>query len=475
MIRTFDLIVVGAGPAGSHAALTAAKAGLSVILFDEQPAAGGQLWRAPWPGFDPDKRSAERRDGDALRARLAASGIHLRFGRRVWSVGGDFRVDAIGPEGPEAATAPRLVAATGAQERVAPFPGWTLPGIVGLAGATALIKSHGLVPAAPTLVAGCGPLLLAVAAAVLDAGGRLAAIVDLDGPASWMRALPAVASRPDQCAVGLGWIAKVARARAPILFRHGLRAAEGHDGVESVFVGPVDQTGAPAPGPERRIAVGALVVGHGLAPGADIPRLLRAELRWDDLRGGHVPVLDLYGRTSRPGLYAAGDGAGVRGGAAAVETGRLAGLAAARDAGRLGARDFENAAAGAAAALARLGRFSGAMAARMAPRSGQYAGIPPASVVCRCEDVTRAEIDAAAAAGASDMNQLKHFTRCGMGPCQGRMCGEAAAALLAGAQGMDRAAVAPWTMRPPLRPVPLSGLVGDFAYSDIPIPKPAPL
>ena len=110
----------------------------------------------------------------------------------------------------------------------------------------------------------------------------------------------------------------------------------------------------------------------------------------------------------------------------------------------------------------------------MALRPAQVASIPPNAVVCRCEDVTRAEIDEAYDAGARDVNQLKHFTRCGMGPCQGRMCGDIAAELLAQRVG-SRPAVGHWTGRPPLRPVALDELIGAFSYDDIPIPEPAPL
>ena len=472
---THDLIVLGAGPAGANAALAAAEAGLRAVVIDEQPAAGGQVWRAPWAGLVRDDASPERRDGDALRAALAKSSAEVRLGRRVWSVGGAFRVDALGPDGNEVFEAPRLIAATGAHERVVPFPGWTMPGVIGLAAATVLLKSHGVVPASPVIVAGCGPLLAAVAAGIIKAGGRVAAVVDLAGPDEWLLASPKLLTRPALMAQGLGWVARIAGAGVPILFRHGVREAEGEGRLSTVVVGPVDATGAPTDGRQTRYAVGSLVIGHGLVPGAELPRLFRAEMRYDRMLGGHVPVLDAEGRTSVPGLYAAGDGTGVRGAAVAVETGRLAGLAAAHDGGGLGPERFAALAAPSRAALAHLQAFSVTMATMMALRPRHVACIPADTVVCRCEDVTRAEIEAAADAGATEVNQLKHFTRCGMGPCQGRMCGDVAAELLAGKTGATREAVGQWTARPPLRPVPMADLMGRFDYADIPIPRPAPL
>jgi bacterioferritin-associated ferredoxin len=136
-------------------------------------------------------------------------------------------------------------------------------------------------------------------------------------------------------------------------------------------------------------------------------------------------------------------------------------------------------------ALRRRSVVGRAMSRLTALRPAQVAAIPQEAVVCRCEDVTRSAIDAAVTAGATDVNQLKHFTRCGMGPCQGRMCGDVAGELLAihRAGGVtDRAAVdaarrevGTFTGRVPFRPVPLGDLVGRFDYDDIPVPPPAPL
>ena len=195
MSSAFDLIVIGAGPAGCRAALAASRHGVSVLLIDEAAAAGGQVYRAPAGGLAL-KLDEDGAKGDELRRRIAQSAITLRFGCRVWSVASGFRVDVAGHGGHEAFTAPRLIAATGAYERVVPFPGWTLPGVIGLAAATILIKSQGMLPGRRIVLAGCGPLLLLVASKVLAAGGEIAAIADLSGPADWLATLPRVLRRP---------------------------------------------------------------------------------------------------------------------------------------------------------------------------------------------------------------------------------------------------------------------------------------
>jgi bacterioferritin-associated ferredoxin len=194
---------------------------------------------------------------------------------------------------------------------------------------------------------------------------------------------------------------------------------------------------------------------------------------FDRLRGGWVPKVDGVFQTSIPGLYAIGDGAGVRGQEAATLAGRSVGMqlravAEGADQAATTTRAID-------AALARLRPFSDAIAGLMAQRPSQVTAIPPETIVCRCEDVSRGEIDAAIAAGANDIHQLKHFTRCGMGPCQGRYCGDTVQELMAQKLDRPREMIGQWTGRPPLRPVALGELIGDFSYDDIPIPEPAPL
>jgi len=477
MSRAFDLIVIGAGPAGGAAALAAARHGLSVGLIDEAAAAGGQIYRAPAPGMVmlSGKRDDDANAGDELRAALAASRVQAFYSHRVWTVARGFQVDAAGEDGHHSFCAPRVIAANGGHERLVPFPGWTLPGVIGLAAATILMKSQGMMPGGRVVVAGCGPLLMAVAAKIVSGGGDLVAVVDLAGPSDWISALPGLVRRCGLLRRGLGWILAIGKARVPIYFRHGVRAAEGSDRVARVVIGPVDRAGAPVVGSEKVFDVDMLVIGHGLVASSEVPRLLRAGMTYDRLLGGWVPDVDPCGRTSVEGLFAIGDGAGIRGAEPAAIAGAIAGLAAARDAGRIEAGAFDT-------SMTVFGRkrrsyhaFASAISGLMALRPAQVAAIAPDTVVCRCEDVTRASIDAAARDGAADVNQLKHFTRCGMGPCQGRMCGDVAAELLARARSVPRQSVGYWTGRPPLRPLPLQDLVGTFSYSDIPIPSPAPL
>ncbi len=477
-----DLAVLGAGPAGATAARVAAAAGLEVVLLDEADAPGGQVWRAPPAGFPgPDNGTGER-----LRRALEGGAVRFLGGRRAWSVvrieaAHPFRVDFVGPEGNGVVIARALVAALGTTERAVPFPGWTLPGVVGLAGARLLLRASDALPGRRTVVAGTGPLLAAVAAGILKKGGEVAAVVDLSGRAAWARALPALLQRPRSFARGAARAARIRVAGVPVLSGHAVRAARGTAALEAVEAGPVDRRGAPRAGPVRRFEADALAVGNGLVPATEVTRLLGARHVFDRPLGGWRPALDEHGRTSVPGLYVAGDGGGVTGVGAARLSGRLAGAAAVADlAGRRGPGRTRSM----ILAMRRRALAGRALSRLTALRPGQVAAIGDDTVVCRCEDVTAGAIRAAVRAGASEVNQLKHFTRCGMGPCQGRLCADVAAELVALAvAGTDdplavdsaRRRVGQWTGRVPLRPVPVASLVGTFDYADIPVPPPPAL
>ncbi len=456
-----DLVVIGAGPAGASAALAAAEAGLKVVLFDENAAAGGQVYRAPAWGSAAGPDGAA---GDALRESLAASSVECRFGHRVWFVERGFRICAVGAEGPVECRAPTLVVATGAQERHRPIPGWTLPGVIGLAAATNLLKAQRILPGRRVLVAGSGPLLLLVAATILEAGGTVAGVVDASDRGDWLRALPELAGRPDLIARGAGWYLSLLRSGASLLHGHALRRIEGGSSVESATAAPIGG------GAEIRLACDSVCYGFGLMPATDITRLLGAAHRFDCGLGGWFPQTAAGGATNLPGLFVCGDGAGILGAAAAGIRGRLAGLAAARAAGR--------AVAAPAPILvrqaARAARFGAAMTRLANPPDALLAAITPETIVCRCEGVRRIDLEAAMAGGAVTLSGLKSVTCCGIGPCGGRICEDGVAALIAAATGRSREEIGQGTARPPLRPVPLAAVSGAFDYAALPMPEPAP-
>lgn len=472
----YDVIILGGGPAGMRAAITARQHGLDVAVIDEGQRPGGQIYRAPSRDLQPHERAGatDLAQGERLRAAVAESGAHLLTRHRAWAAAPGIRVDCIAPDGPISLEADALILATGTIERVIPMPGLTLPGVIGLAAATILLKAHAVVPGGPTVVAGVGPLLYAVAAGIGKAGGRVAAVVDLLAPSEWAGALLGLISRPDLLARGAGWMAGLRRAGVPIHHRATLAAIHGGRGVEAVEIAPVAADWSMIPGgPQSRIAAASVAVGHGLVPATEFARLMGVAHRYDAARGGWVPEVSEDGRAGE-NLYIAGDCAGVSGAAAAELAGSLAGLGVARDLGRISDDTYEKLTARLRPSLRRAQRFGWTISAMMALRPGLACGIAPKTIVCRCEDISRQAIDNAVAGGVRHVNQLKSTTRCGMGPCQGRSCADAAAEIVAANTGLSREAVGIWTPRVPLRPIPLEIALGDFTYADIPRPPMLP-
>jgi len=481
-----DVAIVGAGPAGAAAAIEAVRLGLSVVVFDEQRAAGGQVFRVA-PGIAPERSDPDREQGDALRSALARSGAECRFGRRVWHLARErdlWIVHAVADlpsasgaaPGSESTAARALLIATGALERHLPFDGWDRPGVLGLAATTVLLKAERMLPGREVVVAGAGPLLLVVAKAIVDGGARVAAVVDARARRDWFASPVDLASRPDLVAKGLGWMRTLVARGVPWLHGHRVVGVEGEAPSLRANVVAVDADGAPKRG-ARPTGFGcdAVCVGYGLAPATEATRLAGAAHRFDATRGAWHAIVDADQRASPPRLYVAGDGAGIDGAAAAPWAGRVAACAAALDLGRIDRARHHREVQRARRNRDRAARFGAAMARLAQVGDGALASLDAGTCVCQCERVTRADIDAAIGAGCATLNELRAATRCGMGPCGGRLCEDAIARLAALRTGRTRAEVGQPTGRPPLRPVELDTLAGAFDYASLPIATPAPL
>lgn len=472
-----DLVVLGAGPAGVAAAIEAAALGLRVELLDENPAAGGQVYRIA-PGIAPTASDPDRSEGDAMRAQLVTSNVDFRHGHRIWHierVRDAWRVHALGHDGARTLHAATLIVATGAQERHLPFDGWDRPGVIGLAAATVLLKSQRVLPGRAVVVAGAGPLLLVVAKSIIEGGGRVVAVVDANPWRAWFSNAAALASRPDLVARGIGWMRTLRRQHVSMLYGYALRTVSGDAPALRASLVRVERDGRSRAGVSVELACDAVCCGYGLMPATDVTRLVGASHTYDSDRGGWRVLVDDDQRCDRPFVYAAGDGAGVIGAASAPFQGRIAALAAARDLGRIDERAHRARTAGPKRARDRASRFGAAMTRLGDFGDGAMASIPTGVTMCQCEGLTRAALDNAIDEGCSTINDLKSATRCGMGPCGGRLCEEAAARLIAMRTGRTRAEVGQATGRPPLRPVDLDALAGDFDYDELAIPAPSPL
>ncbi|MGV9564052.1 FAD-dependent oxidoreductase [Streptomyces sp. NPDC003480] len=451
-----DLAVIGAGPAGLAASLAAAARGVRVTLVDAAPEAGGQYYRQPAASLGARHPHRQGRAWSRLREGL---GRHIAAGRidhlrdhHVWCVEAEssgFAVHALlGPEQEEPVVVPAaaVLLATGGYEKVLPFPGWTLPGVVTAGGAQAMLKGGLVVPGRRAVVAGTGPLLLPVATGLAAAGTTVAALVESADPGRFARQARALAAGPGKVVEAAGYGARLLRHRVRVLVRHTVVEAHGTGRLAAVTVAALDADGRVRPGTGRRIPCDSLAVGHGLLPHTDLAETLGCRVD-----GGRVHVDDEQ-RTDVPWVWAAGEATGVGGAALALAEGHLAGRSiAARLAGAAPDPRGGERAAGSRAALR---RFAAALDRAYARRVGWAEQVTDDTVVCRCEEVRAGAVrEAVRDLGAGDLRTVKLLTRAGMGWCQGRMCGPAVAGVAGCAEAVTR--------RPFARPVPLGVLARD--------------
>lgn len=456
-----ELFVLGAGPAGMQAAIEARRHGLSVIVADDQPAPGGQIWRAV-------ERTAGTRTGDVLGKEYQAGaavvrefrdcGADYRPATQVWQIEPGWHVYMTQNHKAVSVQADNILLATGAQERPVPFPGWTLPGVMTVGAGQILLKTSNQIPDEPVWIAGSGPLVLLYIKQLLDAGGKIAGWLDTSPTDRLRKGLPYLfpALRGwRELAKGVSWTRALHRAGVPIYRGIKRFRAEGDDKLAELVFHTKD-------GSEQRVPASLLLVHEGVVPSIHMSRALECEHRWLPNQQCFAPVVDEYGQTSQPGVFVAGDGAGIAGAQAAYVRGAIAALGIAKRAGKVSDQQAQN----------RVSQFQRALANELALRPMLDAMYPPAAhilnpaddtVVCRCEELTAGDIRAAAVLGRPGPNQIKAFTRAGMGPCQGRQCGYTVSNILAETQGRTVEDVGFYRIRPPLKPLTLGELasLGD--------------
>lgn len=448
---TFDLCVIGAGPAGMAAASEAATLGLDVLVLDEAPRPGGQIWR------DVAQATTERlailgadyaQGADLVRS-FADSAVDYRPASTVWHIeatdpGFNLLISSGGRSC--AVRAAAVVSATGALERPMPLPGWTLPGVTTAGALQILLKSAGVVAQDAVLI-GNGPLLYLIASQMILAGCSPRAMVETVPRGNWLAAarhLPRALRALPYLIKGASMMRAIARAGVPVhRGATGIRL-EGKSQLEAVHFETA--------GRQQRIETTCAALHHGVVPNQQITRLMRCDHLWDAQQVCFRPVLDAWGETTCPDLYVAGDGGGIRGAKSAVLAGRLVARRAAAKAGRDTPNDKPL-----RAALRRDAHIRPFLQALYAPFAEALAPADD-TLVCRCEEVSAGEIRKTVRANAVGPNQVKSFLRTGMGPCQGRVCGLVVSQLIAAERGEDPGATGYFRIRPPLKPLALSEL-----------------
>lgn len=458
-LKTHELVIVGAGPAGMAAAVEAVRVGLSPLVLDENPQPGGRLLAAPPPALSPPKARFGA-PGDRLLQEFRQSRGQLDYQPSSTILGffDDNEIAYVQGDRLHQGRYRALIVAAGAYDRPVPLPGWTLPGVVTAGAALNFIKQQGVFPGKNILLAGSGPLQLALAYRIAESSGRITGIAEasrVDGPGL----VQAIRGNFDLMSQGLKYLLGIKRRRIPIWSGHVLTRVDGSRKVESATIAKVDSEWRPVAGTQRTIAVDAVCLGYGLVPSTEITRLLECQHEYDLRLGGWVPVRNPAMGTSREGVFAAGDCAGVSGGAAAILEGRISAFSAAALLGNLTPAEADERRGNMMRRLRSIKRFSAYVQNVCSPRSGLFALPDDETIVCRCEELTLKDIRAALVNSPPDINDFKRATRTGMGRCQGRMCGPFIQEVMAAARRISPGELGTLHVRPPVKPIQLGSLI----------------
>lgn len=455
----YSLVIIGAGPAGLSAAVVAAEHGIDVALLDEQAAPGGQIYRS-MESIPPERArllGAEYQRGSKLVSALRDSDVDYFPDTQVWSLNHKREIGLLHGKTAVLITADQVLLASGAMERPLPFPGWTLPGVMNAGAGQILFKAHGIVPADGVVLAGSGPLLLLLAWQYLHAGVKIKAVLDLTPMSNHLRALPHL---PRALLAGhyllKGMAYKKDLKQAGISTLHNVSElhANGNELLDSISFRHKGQ--------QQTINTELLLTHFGVTPHIHLSQAAGCRHNWNKSQQCWSPQVDDWGNSSINGILIAGDGAGIGGARTAEHAGRLAALQVVYALGRIKKQKRNR--------LARNDRKWMSEERHIRPFLEAFFHIPGKllsvpddnTVVCRCEEVTAGEIRLAVADGHGDSNQVKFLTRCGMGPCQGRMCAEAVAHIVARAGGEGKPQISLYRGRPPVTPLTLGQLASLY-------------
>jgi thioredoxin reductase/bacterioferritin-associated ferredoxin len=459
-LKEIELIIVGGGPGGIAAAIEAAKAGVEAVMLDENLKPGGQIYRQFEDGFivhHPNKLDLTYSKGQALVQEFESIKNQITYinNALVWGLFPERELTYQHNGSSTSLRYQNLIIAPGAYDRPVPFPGWTLPGVFTAGGAQRFVKIQRVLPGENILLAGTGPLQLALASQILKAGGNIKMILEAGRVSNWTKFVMGFWGQWELLSQGWQYLSSIVKARVPILRRHIIVEVRGKDCVEEAVIAEVDGNWRPIKKTQRAVAVDTVCLGYGLVPSTEITRLAGCRHQYEPRLGGWIPVRGENMETSVSGVFAVGDGAGVSGGQAALEQGRIAGISVAESLVRISLEDARQRKQPAFSKLKKLNRLRHVLDEISMPRAGLFELARDDTVICRCEEITLGEIRQAVAAGANDINEVKRITRSGMGRCQGRMCGPAIVEIIRPENIAEAPAPSYLNIRPPFKPIEL--------------------
>jgi len=453
----YDLVIIGTGPAGLAAAISAKKHGLSVLIIGEQQGPGGQIYRNI-EGIDSDIVNILGPDyskGKSLIKEFHKASVDYLHGAIVWHVQAesDFIVSYISDGHARQIRSNRIIIATGARERPIAIPGCTLPGVMAATAADILLKSNRITPEGDMVLAGSGPLLLLVATHLISAGVTIQAVLDTTPFSNYLISLihfPKALLAFRNLYKGIQMQQKIRKSGIPVYRNVKNLEALGSDSVEYVRFQSSGRT--------QEVKANTLFLHNGLVPDTQMTFLLDCDHEWYDLQRYWRPIVDKWGNSSVNGVGIAGDAAGIAGANAAKISGNLAGLEAAFSLKMISEQERDLKAKPLQKKLARENHIRPFLDCLYKPSPDLLVPRNSKTIVCRCEEVTVGQIRKSLESGLLNPNQVKTQTRCGMGPCQGRMCGLTLSEIIADYAKVDITDLEYFRIRPPVMQITLEQL-----------------
>jgi NADPH-dependent 2,4-dienoyl-CoA reductase/sulfur reductase-like enzyme len=451
----YQLLVIGGGPAGLAAATVASEAGISCAVLDEQASLGGQIYRSieAIPEKRAEKLGSEYLRGRKIAAEFRNSKAEYYPNTSVWSLNKAREVGVLRNAESSIISADQVIVASGAMERPVPFSGWTLPGVMHAGAGQILFKTAGIVPDDGVVLAGSGPLLLLLAWQYLHAGVEIKALLDttpLINNITAIHQFPRALLAHHYLTKGVGFQIELKRAGIRMLFGVSELRAEGDGQCERVCFKHL--------GRQKVIESDILMTHFGVIPHIWLTESAGCQHQWDSSQQCWRPLHDAWGNTDIQGILVAGDGAGINGARSAEHAGRLAALDVLFKLDIIDQQTRDE--------RGHDDRQKMKSERHIRPFLEKYYQIPKnllatpdnETIVCRCEEITAGEIRQAVREGHDNTNQVKFFTRCGMGPCQGRQCSNAVAHIVADESGQSAETMGHYRGRPPVTPITLAQL-----------------
>lgn len=453
--KHYDLVIIGAGPAGQAAAIAAAKHQVTVAVFDEQPGLGGQIYRNI--ESTPKERAVllgkDYMHGKVLADAFRNANIEYYPNSQIWTLDGRYEIGVLHNQKNQIIQADTVILATGAMERPLPFPGWTLPGVMYAGAGQILLKSAGVAPVGPVVLVGSGPLLLLLATQYIKAGVEIKAVLDTTPWQNYLLALlnlPRALLNYAYLIKGFNFQWQLKKNHIPVFFGVKNFQAEGGEALESIAFAHKGQN--------KSLKADLLLTHFGVIPNVWLSQTAGCEHVWDARQFCWRPKLDIWGNSSKKGLLIAGDGAGIDGAKAAEASGKLASLEALLQLGAINQAQRDESASLHFQNKRKERHIRPFLERLFKIPDYLIKQVPDSTLLCRCEEISAQQIKTAITEEHSDSNAIKFLLRCGMGPCQGRQCALPVTTFSAACSRKKVPEIGHYRGRPPVSPLTLEQL-----------------